>query len=77
MAHERRADRGGHAVDVREQAEEQEVETEISEHAPDTPSKGGRDAGRRIHHHLTTGGSETKIASVLPPVMSPKRVPRS
>ena len=30
-----------------------------------------------LHGHFTIGGSEERIASTLPPVFSPKIVPRS
>jgi hypothetical protein len=35
------------------------------------------DGRNRVHGHFTSGGSDMRIASTLPPVMSPKRVPRS
>lgn len=31
----------------------------------------------RLHGHFTTGGIEDRIDSTLPPVRSPKMVPRS
>jgi hypothetical protein len=35
------------------------------------------DAGRLPYGHFTTGGMEERIESTLPPVFSPKIVPRS
>ena len=37
----------------------------------------GRDTKVGSHGHFTTGGSEERIESTLPPVRSPKMVPRS
>ena len=37
----------------------------------------GETAARPAHGHFTTGGIDDRIEATLPPVLSPKMVPRS